>query len=468
MKRLSPIFPLLALLCLLPRLALADPLSDTLDKLLDVPALKGGITGAIVARADDGKVLFERNADTRLTPASNRKLFTSAAALGLLGKDYTFRTDLVTAGKVDADGTLHGDVYLKGAGDSLLAPDDLESMAQTVKKTGVKRIEGHVFGDGTCFTDGPYGDGWAWDYLSDYYAPQVAGLEVSRGVLAVHVTPGKRAGEPVTVTVDQPTAYLPIVINAKTIENGGKEACQIYRPWDKNILIVDGTVALGSKADGVVTVADPSRYAATVLKETLQRDGIAVTGIALTGRTPQKTTLLARHQSVPMSQYIAAMNKPSDNLLAESLVRVLGMEKGKAGTYDAGHAVETPFFKQLGLDTDALQLRDGSGLARRDFVTVRNVAKLLTAMRKRPDGKIYYDSLPIAGVDGTLRRRLKGTKAKGNVHGKTGSLGEVSSVSGYLTGTHGDVYVFSLIMNNFPGDARAVQDTILAYLAETL
>ena len=451
----------------------AEKLRDALDRILADPALSGGTTGAIVERVDTGAVVYTHDADTRLMPASNRKLFTSAAALELLGPGFTFTTKALSEVAPDSTGTLHGDVYLRGVGDSLLAPSDLDAMAKSIAKAGVKRIDGRVVGDGTLFHDGPYGEGWEWDDLSFAYAPQISGLEVTRGVLAVHVAAGKTVGAPVHVTVDPPTQYLPVDCTATTAAKDAKaDPCVIARPWEQNRVRVTGTVPLGGHADGVVTVEDPARYAATVFTESLKRYGVTVTSAPATGATPDNaTTLQASHTSVPMSDYIAKMNKPSDNLLAESLVRVVGALKGAGGTYLQGHAVETNFFQSLGIDVSNIELYDGCGMARKSVVTPRAVAALLRAMHVKPDWPAYTNSLPIAGVDGDLRNRLKGTKAAGNVHAKTGTLHSVSSLSGYVTGTHGDLYAFSLILNNFPCDAdtaRAVRDRFVLALAEGL
>ena len=458
--------------CLLPLPTRADALGDALDHILSIPALRGGITGAVVQRVGDGQILYTREADRRLMPASNRKLFTSAAALEVLGGRFTFKTDVLATSKPDAEGTLRGDICLRGVGDSLLSPVDLDEMAKEVAGAGVKRVEGRVIGDGGVFQGSPYGEGWSWDDLPYYYAAQVAGLEVSRGILAVHVTAGVHVGDPVRVAVDQPTAYLPLVNTAATGDKTAADTCDISRPAGHNLLVVTGIVPVGGKADGVVTVEDPAHYAATVFRETLQRLGVQVTGPAMSGVRPEAATvLLGSHVSIPLSLYIARMNKPSDNLLAESLVRTLGAVKGKAGTYGAGHTVETAFFKTLGLDTDVINLADGSGLSRYDLVTPHVVADLLRAMHGKPDWQAYYASLPIAGVDGSLRGRMKGTAAANNVHAKTGSMSSVSSLSGYVTGKGGGLYAFSLIMNNFPGseaNVQAAQDQFAVTLASTL
>lgn len=456
--RIAALAGLGLLLCLASTPAKADNLGKTLDKILDIPALKGGLTGVIVQRVSDGKVLYERNADMPLSPASNRKLFTSAAAMELLGPDFTFHTDVLAAGKPDSDGVLHGDIYLRGDGDSNLSYSDMQDMAKQLVAAGVKTVDGSVIGDGSIFTDGPYPDGWEFDELPYYYAPQVEGLEVSRGVLAVHVTAGAKVGDPVNVVVDQPTKYLPIENTATTgAADSAKDSCNIWRPWNKNVLMVDGTVPLGGKANGLVTVLDPVRYASTVLSETLQREGITVTGVPGAGKTPAAdATVLASHVSVPMSKYIAIMNKPSVNLLAESLIREIGAKKGKGGDYWSGHVLEMDFFKKLGCPENSIFLIDGSGLAQSDVVTPRAVAILLRGMHGQPDWTDYENSLPIAGVDGSLYARMKGTIAAGNVHAKTGNIRRVISLSGYVTSKKGDLYDFSMIMNQIPGDSNDV------------
>jgi len=437
-----------------------ESFGPALDKTLNAPALKGGITGAIVCRVDDSKVLYEHDADTRLLPASNRKLFTSAAALELLGDDFQVETDICASEKPDADGVIHGDLYLRGAGDGLLAPDDLDAMAQTLAKSGVRRIEGKVIGDGTRFTDGPYGFGWEWDDFSDEEFPQISALEVNEGVLSVHVAPGVKAGDPVTATLVPPTAYLSVNSSAVTGAKEAKATCEVSRPWDKDDFVLTGTLPLEKTLDAKVPVQNPPLFAATLLSESLERQGITFVNVGQ-GKTPPGMVVLASHRSLPLKEYVVHMNKPSDNLLAESLIREIGLVKGTGGKYDAGHAVETPFFKSLGVDTDAIALVDGCGVGRRNFVTARSVAQLLLGMHREKNWQIYYDSLPIAGVDGTLKDRFRGTSAESNVHAKTGTLSQVRALSGYFTGKSGKLYVFSLLMNNFPRTAHqagAVQD----------
>lgn len=463
-------FALYAFLTLLP--ANAGTLSHDIDAALDKPALSGAVVGLEVVEVKTGKVLYARNVSTRLMPASNRKLFTSAAALELLGDDYRLKTRVLAGAQPDSSGILNGDLYLKGGGDSLLAPADLDTFAESLSKAGVKRVAGDVVGDGSFFTGDVYPDGWAVTYLSDYYAPQVTGLELSEGVEAVWLSGGAKAGDPVTVTLDPETSYIPIENDCATGPAGGSVDITIHRPFDKNLIVVSGTVPAGYKSgkpDGVVTVMNPPLFAATVFLETLRRHGIEVDGSAKMGSTPADTVPLAEHDSTPMAEYIRIMNKPSDNLLAESLVRDLGAVKGKGGDYDDGHAVEEAFFeKQMGVSAGDLALYDGCGVSRLDLVTPRAVVALLLHMAREPDFKAYYDSLPIAGVDGTLHKRMKGTIAEGNVHAKTGFVTGCRALSGYVTTAGGRMLAFSMLMNNYvapTSEINGIQDTIAVCLA---
>ncbi|BDI32180.1 hypothetical protein CCAX7_42310 [Capsulimonas corticalis] len=458
---------------LCPSAAGAPAKSDiaaAIDKMLGAPALEGGVTGVLVERASDGEVVYERAADTRLMPASNRKLFSSANGLVILGKDFTFQTQVLSRAPADSEGVIAGDVTLKGGGDSTIMPDDLTKMADDLWARGVRRIDGNIVGDGTAFPGQPYGMGWGWDYLSDDYAAQIWGLEVNRGVITVHVSAGGGDGEPVKVSLDPGVDKIPIVNNART--GGTAPACVITRDWNTSVITVSGALPKGEKTQTDIAVGDPITYAAEVFRTALIHRGIEVKGAAYAAAVAVgDKTVLATRRSVPLDQYLKLMNKPSDNLLAESIVREIGQVKAGQGTYEAGYAEERRLLESEGIDIHLLQLADGSGVSRRDYVTAHAVVGLLRVMARRPDFSVYYDSLPVAGVDGTLRKRMKGTSAQGNVHAKTGTVGEVSCLSGYLTSKDKILYTFSILMNNFPGsasEAQGVQNQIVTYLTDRL
>lgn len=453
--------------------ALAAPASPTLaaalDHILNDPALRGGVTGAVVVRVRDGKTLYEHDADLRLLPASNRKLFTAAAALGVLGDDWTYKTQIIAHAKPDAQGVLHGDVALIGAGDGALTTADMDDLAAQMAKGGMRGFVGDFTVDSLLFTDGPYGFGWEWDDLSDEEFPVLASLEVNDGDIHVHVAPS-RPGSRALVSQMPPLGFSTVLNFTYTVPAGAPNTCVAARAYGDTRIIASGNLPMGASLDQNVPVADPADYALYVLTSFLLPHGIEGHGsLPLPpGYLTAPPVVLATHVSLPMAQYLPLMMKLSDNLIAECLVRTLGAIKGKGGTYEAGHALETPFFQSLGVDTTALDLRDGSGVSRRNFVTARAVGQLLLGMSRRTDFKAYYDALPIAGVDGTLKTRMTGTRAAGNVHAKTGTLSQARALSGYVTGPNGDLYAFSLLMNNFPGNARSagnVQDKFVEFLA---
>lgn len=401
----------------LPAVAYADPKPDpAIEKLLDAPSMRGGITAYVVEGLDDKSVVFKDNADVRLMPASNRKLFTTAAVLGLLGPNATISTAVVCKSTADPSGAINGDIYLRGGGDSLLSTADLDTLARSMAANGVKRIAGGVVGDGGAFEDGPYGTNWGWDTLNDDYAPAITGLEVNDGCLKIDVTPGAAPSAPAVYTVDPPTRAQAIVDNAVTGAEGTPDTIHARHPWEKDAIVLSGSVPAGGHKSIDIPVADPVLYAADLFRAALLHAGISVAGDASVGSTPPDAkTILATHVSPPMSDYIASMNKPSDNLLAESLMRVIGIVKEGHGTYDAGDDAETAYFKSIELDVDTLTLDDGSGVSRRNYVTAQSVVDLLIFASKQPYFDAFRKSLPIAGVDGTLRHRLVGTAAAGNV-----------------------------------------------------
>lgn len=483
-RRLRPISLLILLFLCMPLPIFALPshqqggeatksLTAEIDTLLQDSALRGSIQGVIVESLVDGRVWYERNGDVLFMPASNQKLFTSAAVLHALGPDWKYQTVLYCSGDLDDDGTLHGNLYLRGSGDPLLSARDLVEMAAQIKGAGIRRVAGKLLGDDSRFDHERYGLGWEWDDFSAYYAAPVSGLNLDENLLVVTVSPGKKPGDTVRASAAPTSDYAHLTIRAKTVEKGGTSALRIGRTLGTNEITIDGTLALDAKsADHPpvrVTIDNPTRFATTFFLNCLKREGIGVSGEDGEGILPTSGTReIARHDSAPLSELLKALNKPSDNLMAECFLKTLGAEKGTGGTTAAGKAVAMDWFRSLGIEPFGLQIADGSGLSRHNLVSPRSVARLLRAMTSDLHIRVWIDSLPIAGVDGTLRNRLKGTPAMGNVRAKTGSLSGASSLSGYVTTQDGEKLLFVALVNNFTGSAdppHRLQDRIATLLA---
>ncbi|MDQ2688301.1 MAG: D-alanyl-D-alanine carboxypeptidase/D-alanyl-D-alanine-endopeptidase, partial [Armatimonadota bacterium] len=286
---------LVLLLCLVPSAGADGALTPALDGILDAPALKGGITGAIVVRVSDGATLYAHNPDTRLLPASNRKLFTTAAALEGLGSDFTYTTQALAQAKPDAEGTLHGGLYLHGVGDSSLQTKDLDDLAAQVAQAGVRRVTGSLYADGSAFTDGPYGQGWEWDDLGDEEFPQIAGLEVNDGDVAVRAVAGKAVGDSVAVTLDPRVAWPLVANSARTGTADAAKPPAINRPYDGAQILVTGVWPPGTVVKQNIPVVDPPRYAAEVFLRALKAHGITVKGVVGRGAAPPGASVLAAH-----------------------------------------------------------------------------------------------------------------------------------------------------------------------------
>jgi D-alanyl-D-alanine carboxypeptidase/D-alanyl-D-alanine-endopeptidase (penicillin-binding protein 4) len=447
----------------------AGDLPQDLAALLANPALKGAEVALVVRDADTGTALFDSGGGQQLLPASNEKLLTSAAALDVLGPDYRFTTSAATQ---------DGDLYLKGTGDPTMLGPDYDALAAQVAASGVRLVRGDLVADDTWFDSTRLGTGWSWDDEPYYYSGQISALTMSpdtdydAGSVIVTITPGKVGKAPkLTVTPDNGT--LKIVNTATTGAAGSDTSVNVDRDHGVNTIRVSGTIAADADPDEEwVTVWDPTAYVAQLFRNALARHGVHVLGRTEFRATPAGAKTVASHQSMPLSQLLTPFLKLSNNMHAEILTKAIGRAKSGQGSWDAGIAGIKADLPSLGMDPKALRMNDGSGLSRMDSLTADELCDLLTAARGKPWFDVWYQALPIAGnpdrmVGGTLRNRMRNTAAANNLHGKTGSLTGVSSLSGYVTAANGQHLVFSMLSNNYLGGApTSIQDAVGVRLAE--
>lgn len=445
----------------------SDDLAADLDEILADPRLVGGQAGVIVKRADTGEVLYQHDADRRLIPSSNEKLFTSVAALDLLGPDYTFATTVATRAE-QAGPVLRGDLYLRGTGDPTMLAADYAELADQVAGAGIRFVAGHLVADDTWFDGQRLGNDWTWDDEPFYYAGQVSALTVApdtdydAGTVIVEVRPGAAAGEPAAIDLVPATHHVTIVNRATTAAAGSGDSITIEREHGSNRILVTGALATDTALSrDWASVSDPTGYAADVFRMALQARGVRVLGRTESGATPAEARTIGQHVSAPLSAILTPFLKLSNNGHAEVLVKSIGRAVAGEGSWSAGLAAVRSQVETYGVDPAAMANRDGSGLSRRNLVPPAAIAVLLDAAQSRPWFGVWYDALPIAGqsdrmVGGTLRSRMVGTPAAGNVHGKTGTLSGASSLSGYVTDADGDRLIFSIVLNDFlsgkPGD----------------
>lgn len=452
-----------------------DSLGADLDTILADPGLAGADVGLVVT-TPDGDVVYQRAPERRRQPASNAKLATSAAALEVLGPDHTFTTTVATPAR-RTGAVLNGNLYLKGTGDPTMLAADYDALAATVAATGTRVVTGNLTADDTWFDDIRLGLSWAWDDEPYYYNAQVSALTVSpdedfdAGSIIVRVAPGA-AGQRPTVTTDPPTNYVRVVNNATTGPAGSSNTTTVDRVHGTNTFTITGSIPAGASAQSEwMAVWEPTGYAAALFRASLQRHGVTVLGPTVRAATPSDARVLATRESIPLSELQVPFLKLSNNLHAEILVKSMGREVSGKGSWDAGRPVLVDALTTLGV-TGALSMADGSGLSRMDQISPAQLAQLLSGATTRPWFPAWFDALPVAGnpdrlTGGTLRSRMAGTAAEGNVHAKTGSLTGVTGLSGYVDTAGGERLVFSMLTNNTIGiNAKTIEDRVAVRLAQ--
>lgn len=431
--------------------------------------------GVQVKSLESGRVLYQRNPGKLLVPASNMKLVTGSAALETLGPDYRYATTVAAAGTV-AGGVLTGDLVVRGSGDPTIAADFqggdaravFRAWADSLRAHGVRRITGRIVGDDEAFDGVPLGRGWAWDDLDAGYAAEIGALEFNLGIVTATVTAGAQADIPPLVRVEPQTAYVPVLSSAATVAPGQARDINVTRPDTGSGVVVTGSMPAGDTAAERTDIAvrNNTAYFVTVLRETLVAAGIDVRGAAMDidelvehsvdERVDRPTVgqTLFIHHSVPLRQFLSGFLKPSQNQVGELLLKTMGRELRGQGTAAAGISVVDSLARAWRLPPRELAQADGSGLSRYNLVAPELLVALLEHMSRSPNFDVLYSSLPIAGVDGTLAGRMKGTPLQGNVHAKTGTVSNVRSLSGYLTTAAGERMAFSMIVNHHTVAAR--------------
>ena len=449
-------------------------LRTKIDSLLTSSLLNQTQVGIKIYSLNKKSVLYERNSRLLMNPASNMKLLTTALALKTLGPDFRFKTLLLADSSVVADSVVRGDLYLKGGADPDLVSEDFQDLINQLDFKGIKKIDGNLIADDTFLDSLPRGEGWMWDDDPDDYAAHLSALSLNDNCVDVLARPGRHVLDSVFVFLVPETRYVSLDNEGVTGDSSQAQTLKISRRWMtcENVITVRDTLPQSVPAYEIhINIENPTLYAATVFSEMLKKNGIQWNGQILRGQAPAFPETLAVHQSHPLRAVVENTNKISDNLSAELLLKTVGaVQGGEPGTAAKGIRALQNFLQQMGIDSTSYYVVDGSGVSRYDVITADLLVRLLTAMYGDFSVRSeYLTSLPIAGVDGTIQNRMKGTAAQGKLRAKTGSLRGVSSLSGYVPTQDGDVLAFSILMQNFIGTAapyRAAQDSIGVWLAK--
>ncbi len=451
------------------------------------PAVARGHWGLRAVRLDSGDVVMRRNSRGYFVPASNVKLFSTALALMRLGPEHRFITRVLADAAPGGDGVLRGELRLTGAGDPTMsaralpyrkgpqngdAMASIDDLADQLVRRGLRRVEGDVVGDDSHYVWEPYPPGWAQDDALHEYGAPVSALVFNDNTQTVSLRPGEAAGDRATVRFAPPLDYFAVENRVVTIDGAGARV-RFDRPAGSRQLLFWGGIRRGGAGmSQIAAVDDPARFAAFALREALLRRGVTVTGDAVARhRWPYEAAdlrhaeepwaprgeVLAFRVSPPLAETLKVVNKVSQNLHAEIVLREVGRARRNIGSREAGLEEMKAFLAEIGVPEREVRLEDGSGLSRLNLVTPLALVKLLDYMQRSPQAALWADLLPIGNEDGTLANRFRDDPRANFVQAKTGSLTGVNSLSGYATGTDGRRTVFSILVNNTLAEAAEVR-----------
>jgi serine-type D-Ala-D-Ala carboxypeptidase/endopeptidase (penicillin-binding protein 4) len=458
----------------------ADQFAKRAEQLLGTAPTGKGEWGLLIVDAQTSEVLYQQNADRYFVPASNMKLFTTALALAKLGPDYRFHTTLETSGSI-SNGILGGNLVLVGRGDPNLSnrkfpynlkeefdgpPEKtLAELADAVVAKGVKEISGDVIGDDSYFPRERYPSGWEIDDMVWEYGAAISAIVLDDNTVTVTLTPGDQPGSAVEVSESPATPDFTVENDVTTSAADVKSDLTLTREPGSSLVVIKGTMpAKGAPRKLILAIEEPAQHAATVLKQLLEARGVRVDGVARVRHEATKTqedpVVLAEHVSAPLRDAVKLINKISQNLHAEMLLRTVARQGGTWATTDDLMKVPQDFYASAGVSPDDVMQSDASGLSRHDLVTPRAIVALLTFAQSQPWFETYYISLPVAAVDGTLEDRMKNTPAAGHIHAKTGSVEHVRTLSGFGETASGRRLIFSFLSNNQAGKNHEAADAL--------
>jgi D-alanyl-D-alanine carboxypeptidase/D-alanyl-D-alanine-endopeptidase (penicillin-binding protein 4) len=446
---------------------LEQQLANKISVMQGSSQLEHGVVSLCVADATTGNIIYSTNEQMGLMPASNMKVFSSIAALDLLGEDYRFKTEIGYSGKI-MDSTLYGNLYIVGYGDpttgswrySGTKPDSIMSnISKVLRSAGINKIMGAVILDGSKFSFNPIPGGWEWDDLGTYYGAGNWGLNWHENQYDMVLKPSRRIGDTVGIkSIDPDLPYATIINNLQTAAAGTGDNSQPYLPPYGNITFIEGTVPAGGLDTVSGSLPEPYTPIATALKKMFADKNIIHTGIIQSSmdytlmkkNLPHYDSLIGTIYSPPMDSIIYWFMKKSINLYGENLIKTMAMEKYGIGTTDSGVAIMRNYWQERGLEKSAFRVADGSGLSAKDHVTTYGLVQALLYAKTRPWFAAFYNSLPIYN----------------GMHMKSGTIAGVKSYSGYHTSAKGNGYVFSMIVNNYDGSTDEISKKMYSVLDE--
>jgi D-alanyl-D-alanine carboxypeptidase/D-alanyl-D-alanine-endopeptidase (penicillin-binding protein 4) len=451
-------------------------LRHAIDSMLAAPETQSARWGVLIVDPERGDTLYSHDAGKLMVPASNQKILTAAVALDVLGPDYRYETPVVASGRI-RDGVLDGNLLVEGRGDPTVSDHvagdamlPLQAVADSVAARGITRVRGRLLALGNAFPDANIGHAWEHDDLATSSGAAIDELLFNEGIAEVLVRAGTNAGDTVTAETSPARTFPRLRILATTTDSVGPDSVarlSAVKDTLRGDVVVSGTIPQGDSASLAVTFRDPAEAYLAALSEALSDRGVIVDGDSIATDSSSLDTLFVAH-SPPLSEILAAFLKPSQNQIGEVLFKTVALMRTDTGTARVARRVFGDQLRAWGAADDGFLVWDGSGLSRQDLVSPETLIRVLDTMRRHPHFQTYYDAFPVAGVDGTLRARMRGTAAEANARGKTGTLSNVRSLSGYVTTAGGRLLLYSVLCNNYlvpTAYVSRVQDSITVRLA---
>lgn len=437
---------------------------------------------SVTVKDDAGRILESLNSEKVIIPASNQKLITTAAILDHFGSDFRYETTLLGKGRMD-ENVWEGDVIIEGGGDPSISGDlygddryyVFRIFLEQLQDKGIEKISGNLIADISLFDEQVYPKGWDWYDFSFYYGVQISPLSFNNNAVDLEVFAEGDIGDTPRITwFPDSTDYVEF-INEQVITNPNIDYDEYYRrELGGNRIVLGSTLPQAYYEEESLSINDPAMFFLDSFEKFLQKHGIEVTGSLIVSnnkRDVSELEILAIHHSKPMSELIKWVNKESDNFYTEMMIKTLSVDVGnQPGTFEHGIEEVRTYLAGLGVDTSYVQMNDGSGMAGGNFNKTSIISEVLVKMKSHRDFNAYFSSMSVAGIDGTLQHRMKGTPLYNNFKGKSGFVTGVRTLSGYFKTKTGKDLIVSIATNNYISEKvrpiDAVHEQILMYLYE--
>jgi serine-type D-Ala-D-Ala carboxypeptidase/endopeptidase (penicillin-binding protein 4) len=475
-QKCHPVIPgiVFLLLCCIPASGIQPDILQKLENdmqvILNTRVCRESVIGVMIQDLNSGRILYQNQADIPLQPASNQKILTTIGALGLLTPEYKFKTSIHYSGEL-VNGLVTGDLYFVGGGDPFLVMEELWKIADRVSAMGIRHVSGNLIIDGTFFDDSGYpDDDWGRISMPLWYNAPTGGAASNFNAISVLATPGQKLGDPVKITVDPPLYYFTLHSSAVTSRARSRITLvlDLKEQHDSCDIIMKGALPIDTRTQTYYRhLTSSDQFTGYTFQYLLNEKGIIIDGRVMRGKKTEHCSLLYEHESRPLSELLITANKYSNNFMTEQIVKTIAAETCNCpGSTNLGMSIIKKYFEnELKIDTNGMILSDGSGLSRRNRITARQFCEILrTTINESWFGPEFLVNQPIAGVDGTMKRRLNEHSEKRYVRAKTGSINNVVCLTGLIDGRRGRGLVFSILINKNRGrhgESRQAQDRML-------